>query len=143
MFLFFIINYVVCHFVCKGTVFFPSLQSIFIRILLSNNSKINKNPHKNKKSSQKIWWLTKNSVPLHPQIRNGGSVAQLNRASDYGSEGCGFESRRNHEEQKMETESLLSSLHFSFFVNGLTSLTSELANLIIIKKIYIKNCKIR
>ena len=27
---------------------------------------------------------------------NGGSVAQLNRASDYGSEGCGFESRRNH-----------------------------------------------
>ena len=27
-----------------------------------------------------------------------GSVAQLNRASDYGSEGCGFESRRNHEE---------------------------------------------
>ena len=25
-----------------------------------------------------------------------GSVAQLNRASDYGSEGCGFESRRNH-----------------------------------------------
>ena len=27
-----------------------------------------------------------------------GSVAQLNRASDYGSEGCGFESRRNHKE---------------------------------------------
>ena len=26
-----------------------------------------------------------------------GSVAQLNRASDYGSEGCGFESRRNHQ----------------------------------------------
>ena len=25
-----------------------------------------------------------------------GSVAQLNRASDYGSEGCGFESRRSH-----------------------------------------------
>ena len=45
----------------------------------------------------------------------GGSVAQLNRASDYGSEGCGFESRRNHKEQEMETESLLSSLHFSFF----------------------------
>ena len=30
---------------------------------------------------------------------NGGSVAQLNRASDYGSEGCGFESRRNHEDE--------------------------------------------
>ena len=29
-----------------------------------------------------------------------GSVAQLNRASDYGSEGCGFESRRNHKRSK-------------------------------------------
>ena len=29
-----------------------------------------------------------------------GSVAQLNRASDYGSEGCGFESRRNHKENQ-------------------------------------------
>ncbi len=29
-----------------------------------------------------------------------GSVAQLNRASDYGSEGCGFESRRNHKDVK-------------------------------------------
>ena len=28
--------------------------------------------------------------------KRNGSVAQLNRASDYGSEGCGFESRRNH-----------------------------------------------
>ena len=28
--------------------------------------------------------------------KKNGSVAQLNRASDYGSEGCGFESRRNH-----------------------------------------------
>ena len=25
-----------------------------------------------------------------------GSLAQLNRASDYGSEGCGFESRGSH-----------------------------------------------
>ncbi len=30
------------------------------------------------------------------QLEKNGSVAQLNRASDYGSEGCGFESRRNH-----------------------------------------------
>ena len=30
-----------------------------------------------------------------------GSVAQLNRASDYGSEGCGFESRRNHKEFRL------------------------------------------
>ena len=33
---------------------------------------------------------------MHPQKGTKGSVAQLNRASDYGSEGCGFESRRNH-----------------------------------------------
>ena len=33
-----------------------------------------------------------------------GSVAQLNRASDYGSEGCGFESRRNHEMQRMASK---------------------------------------
>ena len=31
-----------------------------------------------------------------PANKEHGSVAQLNRASDYGSEGCGFESRRNH-----------------------------------------------
>ena len=35
-----------------------------------------------------------------------GSVAQLNRASDYGSEGCGFESRRNHK-KKSSVERLL------------------------------------
>ena len=46
-------------------------------------------------------------VPLHSQLGNenyfnkglrlrNGSVAQLNRASDYGSEGYGFESRRSH-----------------------------------------------
>ena len=40
--------------------------------------------------------VVRKKLRLHPQIRNGGSVAQLNRASDYGSEGCGFESRRNH-----------------------------------------------
>ena len=37
-------------------------------------------------------------VPLQPLIKKG-SVAQLNRASDYGSEGCGFESRRSHKKQ--------------------------------------------
>ena len=30
-----------------------------------------------------------------------GLVAQLNSASDYGSEGCGFESRRGHYKQKV------------------------------------------
>ena len=38
-----------------------------------------------------------------------GSVAQLNRASDYGSEGCGFESRRNHKRE-------LKKLQFFFLV---------------------------
>ena len=33
-------------------------------------------------------------------LNTDGSVAQLNRASDYGSEGCGFESRRNHEHKE-------------------------------------------
>ena len=37
-----------------------------------------------------------------------GSVAQLNRASDYGSEGCGFESRRNHEKRTLERVSFFS-----------------------------------
>ena len=35
------------------------------------------------------------SLPLHSQIRKG-TVAQLNRASDYGSEGFGFESQQRH-----------------------------------------------
>ncbi len=34
-------------------------------------------------------------VPLQSRFGNG-AVAQLNRASDYGSEGCGFESLRRH-----------------------------------------------
>ena len=36
------------------------------------------------------------SMYLCTRKKEQGSVAQLNRASDYGSEGCGFESRRNH-----------------------------------------------
>ena len=43
-----------------------------------------------------------------------GSVAQLNRASDYGSEGCGFESRRNHKERYFNT-SLIYFLAFSTY----------------------------
>ena len=35
---------------------------------------------------------------LCTRISGLGSVAQLNRASDYGSEGCGFESRGSHTE---------------------------------------------
>ena len=29
-------------------------------------------------------------------VKTKGSLAQLNRAFDYGSKGCGFESRRSH-----------------------------------------------
>ena len=47
------------------------------------------------KSGKKIWWNRQNALPLHTQ-KQKGSLAQLNRASDYGSEGCGFESRGSH-----------------------------------------------
>ena len=49
--------------------------------------------------------------------RTEGSVAQLNRASDYGSEGCGFESRRNHKAkpQVLGNENL--RLSFLFLMN--------------------------
>ncbi len=40
--------------------------------------------------------IEKKLVLLQSQKRNG-SVAQLNRASDYGSEGCRFESCRSHQ----------------------------------------------
>ena len=53
------------------------------------------------KSWRKVWWYGKNSLPLHrnsgtARLQRLGSVAQLNRASDYGSEGYGFESHRSH-----------------------------------------------
>ena len=53
------------------------------------------------KSWRKVWWYGKNSLPLHrnsgtTRLHRLGSVAQLNRASDYGSEGYGFESHRSH-----------------------------------------------
>ena len=47
---------------------------------------IEKNLHSNEKSST-----------FAPAITKYGSLAQLNRASDYGSEGCRFESCRSHE----------------------------------------------
>ncbi len=67
-----------------------------------------------KKSREKVWWLHKKCVPLHPQIRNEvlrGSLAQLNRASDYGSEGCGFESRGSHKIREAKTK-----VHFQFWL---------------------------
>ena len=62
--------------------------------------------HKNVKIfSQKIWSVQKYVVTLHSQTRNNdcfsncwlGPLAQLNRASDYGSEGCRFESCTDHQ----------------------------------------------
>ena len=43
-----------------------------------------------------------------------GSVAQLNRASDYGSEGCGFESRRNHKRMRWTIARFADCSSFSF-----------------------------
>ena len=43
-------------------------------------------------------------VDLRSTTNHGGSVAQLNRASDYGSEGCGFESRRNHKRNAIKRD---------------------------------------
>ena len=43
-----------------------------------------------------LYLCTRKQGTIILECGNGGSVAQLNRASDYGSEGCGFESRRNH-----------------------------------------------
>ena len=38
---------------------------------------------------------------------NNGSVAQLNRASDYGSEGCRFESCRSHSKEDITSRNVL------------------------------------
>ena len=45
---------------------------------------------------RKVWQFKIFVVPLHSLTKRYGSVAQLNRASDYGSEGSGFESQRSH-----------------------------------------------
>ena len=57
-----------------------------------------------KKISENICRIQKKAVILHSEIKTvfdtslviSGSLAQLNRASDYGSEGCRFESCRSH-----------------------------------------------
>ena len=48
-----------------------------------------------KKSSVYLQTSTKNRIFAFAKPTNG-TVAQLNRASDYGSEGFGFESQRCH-----------------------------------------------
>ncbi len=53
-----------------------------------------------------------------------GSVAQLNRALDYGSRGCGFESRRSH--TSIEDFTLSKILFFYLF--GWPTLSIRLTN---------------
>ena len=54
---------------------------------------------KNTKKAGKIFAIPKEVITFAlANTTTAGTVAQLNRASDYGSEGCGFESRRNHSE---------------------------------------------
>ena len=50
------------------------------------------------KKTNKNLLITKKVCTFAFAIQKDGSVAQLNRALDYGSRGCGFESRRSHQE---------------------------------------------
>ena len=52
--------------------------------------------------SQKVLQIQKKALPLHSlneNVEQNGLVAQLNRASDYGSEGYRFESCRDHKKE--------------------------------------------
>ena len=51
---------------------------------------------------QKVLQIQKKALPLHSlneNVEQNGLVAQLNRASDYGSEGYRFESCRDHKKE--------------------------------------------
>ncbi len=48
------------------------------------------------KKSRNFFVCKNKYISLHSQTKGNGSVAQLNRASDYGSEGYRFESCRSH-----------------------------------------------
>ncbi len=74
---------------------------------------------KNLVGSQKVCTFAPANKEITLECRNGGSVAQLNRASDYGSEGCGFESRRNHKtiERLTKMRPLYLCYHFIIIFN--------------------------
>ena len=75
--------------------YFPNPQTHHKNLALNQEEtkKINQTP----KKSEKYLEDSENVRTFAPaKQKRIGSVAQLNRASDYGSEGCGFESRRNH-----------------------------------------------
>ncbi len=66
-----------------------------------------------KKSASKALPIQKKCLTLQPQNKNDGSLAQLNRASDYGSEGYRFESYRSHKLDR--TKGHMRQLVLSFF----------------------------
>ena len=65
------------------------------------------------KTWENIWRYEKKCLPLHSLFKEHGSVAQLNRASDYGSEGCGFESRRSH--RRRNSQKNVSSFFLDYY----------------------------
>ena len=78
------------------------------------------------KNIRNIWYFQNKPLPLHSLLRNNalniGSVAQLNRASDYGSEGCRFESCRSHKafpkglHKKLNLEKRMLIVNILFFL---------------------------
>ena len=105
---------------CKGMAKLPNLQKKFMkRLVISQKQTIFapafekqsllKCQHRGYNSEGRLAQLVQSicltsrgsAVRIRQRPRNNvGSVAQLNRASDYGSEGCGFESRRSHKSLK-------------------------------------------
>ena len=85
---------------CKSNIFIIRCYSVWYK----NNTKISPNSSKNKikkvgKNNEfyLVEWFKMPTFAL--AIKQKGSVAQLNRASDYGSEGCRFESCRSHKKR--------------------------------------------
>ena len=68
------------------------------------------------KKSEKRLQIQKKVTTFAPVKTKGhGSVAQLNRASDYGSEGYRFESCRSHEKEFISDDELFFRIYFIVF----------------------------
>ena len=83
-----------------------ALHSVGSCLMRGLSSKIKKNALFYKKNLQKFWWLKKKLYLCTRQTtttQNNGLVAQLNRASDSGSEGYRFESCRDHKGTQMSS----------------------------------------
>ena len=59
-----------------------------------------------KKTSEKTCRIKNNTYLCTRKTKGHGSVAQLNRASDYGSEGYRFESCRSHTKKRLNLQPL-------------------------------------